>query len=229
MRREALDLYRQLHGGLTDQLLSRWTKPRLDLFASLDWVKLKATLVDELLAGYREALTSAGGTSKQLLANAFPPPFSTASGIGRPGAARHADGLCVKLYTMHWPMMLRFYGDALREANPGVSERLLVRALASWFDISDGPGFDLLSDYRYPEPDEPHPAGLQAQRRKIVAAQRAAGATPVYALAHGYGPLEDYRRRLRAAFEAAGSRVWINRYGYLSDAKLSATGELARG
>ena len=31
--------------------------------------------------------------------------------------------------------------------------------------------------------------------------------------------------RVKLAFEAAGGRLWINRYGYLSDAKLDAIGQ----
>ena len=35
-----------------------------------------------------------------------------------------------------------------------------------------------------------------------------------------YGPIDDFERRLRAAWAASGGRVWVNRYGYLGDAKL---------
>jgi hypothetical protein len=120
---------------------------------------------------------------------------------------------------MHWPMIVRFYAETLLGANPGLSERLLVGTLARLMDISDDPS-DRLSDYRYPEPEEAHPAGAAAQTRKIRQARAAAGVAPVNALAHGYGPLEDFRERLRVAWQASGGRVWVNRYGYLSDAKL---------
>lgn len=223
MRREALSLYRLLHGGLTNTLLSRWSQPRLDLFSSLAWTRFKATLVEELLSGFRATLTAAGGAARLLLPNAFPPPLSIASGMDFSRAARHSDGISVKLYTMHWPMMLRFYGDALLQANPAISARSLTRALAAWFDLSDGPGLPRLTDYRYPEPHEAHPAGPHALRRKIAAARHAAGSTPVYALAHGYGPLPDYRNRLQAAHDSSAGRVWINRYAYLSDEKLAVT------
>jgi hypothetical protein len=100
----------------------------------------------------------------------------------------------------------------------------LVRLL----DIADDAGRPHLSDYRYPEPDEPHPAGLKAQSRKIRQAREEASATPVFALAHGYGPTADFRRRLEVAWAASGGRVWINRYGYLSDEKLEAIGAICR-
>ena len=33
-------------------------------------------------------------------------------------------------------------------------------------------------------------------------------------------PAEDFRRRLRVAWQASGGGVWINRYGYLGEEKL---------
>ena len=62
--------------------------------------------------------------------------------------------------------------------------------------------------------------------RKILEAQAEAGSLPVYALAHGYGPLADFERRLNVAWNASRHGVWINRYGYLSDEKLTAIGRI---
>ena len=79
-------------------------------------------------------------------------------------AARHSASLSVKLYTMHWPMIVRFHAETLLKANPGLSEHLVVGTLARLMDVADNPS-DRLSDYRYPEPEEPHPAGATAQAR----------------------------------------------------------------
>ena len=62
-------------------------------------------------------------------------------------------------------------------------------------------------------------------KRKIVQARHEAGNTPVLALAHGYGPADDFKRRLDAAWEASTAGIWVNRYGYLSDEKLRLMGE----
>jgi len=236
MRRQAGQLYQLLHGGLKDSHLEAWSHPdggRYRLLRQLsdrpglaDWLRFKALLVDELLAGFRKVLSEVAGPRVELMPNAFPPPFTLASGVDFARAARHSAGISVKLYTMHWPMMIRFYGDTLRAANPGISDSLLVRALVRWFDIADGDGLPRLSDYAYPEPNAPHPVGARAQARKIVEAQREAGEVPVYALVHGYGPLDDFRRRLEAAWEASLHGVWINRYGYLTDDKLRVIGEV---
>jgi hypothetical protein len=235
MRSDALEAYKLLHGGVTDSRLESWLEAdggRFALAESLsrrpglaELFRFKAALMEELLAGFRKVLAEAGGKPKELVPNLFPPPFSLVSGADFGRAARHSDALSVKLYTMHWPMIVRFYAETLLQANPGLSERLVVGTLARLMDVADNPS-DRLSDYRYPEPDEPHPAGAAAQARKIRQARASAAGTPVNALAHGYGPVNDFRQRLRAAWQASGGRVWVNRYGYLRDTKLDAIREV---
>ncbi len=238
MQAGTLSAYRHLHGKLSDQELEAWTAPdggrhfllralsqRLGM---LDLLTFKLVLVDQLLANFRKTITSAAGERVELMPNAFPPPFTLASGMDFSRAGRHSSAISVKLYTMHWPMMFRFYGDALLQANPGITEATLVRALLSWFDMTDEIPSLRLADYRYPETDQPHPAGVQAQVRKIAQAQAEAGTTPILALAHGYGPPQDFRRRLEAAWRASRHGIWINRYGYLSDEKLAIIGEVCR-
>jgi len=56
----------------------------------------------------------------------------------------------------------------------------------------------------------------------------------VIAFAHSYGPLADVQARFSLAVQAGGqagasARVWINRYGYLSDAKLTALAAVVKG
>ncbi len=69
---------------------------------------------------------------------------------------------------------------------------------------------------------------MRPPARLFPRAQAAAGTVPVYALAHGYGPAADFRRRFQAAWLASGGRVWLNRYGYLSDEKLAAAREVTQ-
>ena len=232
MRREAGDLYRHLHGSLTDQELQNPAFALLPAFSRSpglqDLGRFKSALMSELLAGFRTALTAAGGAKKELVPNAFPPPCAFSSGMDYRLAARHANGISVKLYTMHWPMILRFYGDALLAANPGISQALLTKRLADILRINDGPGHPNLTDYSYPGPETAHGAGVEAQRGKLRMAQKAAGSVPVYALAHGYGPLPDFEQRLGVAWSASQNKVWINRYGYLTDEKMDAVGRVCR-
>ena len=48
----------------------------------------------------------------------------------------------------------------------------------------------------------------------------------VYPLVHGYGPDDDFHRRLKIVADSPAAGVWINRYGYLSDPKLASVGQL---
>ncbi len=234
--RDTRAFYEMLHGGLTDVGLSALAygdaeKLMAEGFARYEGVMemlvLKALLSGELLNGFRETMNSCGAEQMAMQPNAFPPPWSRISGFDFGLAARCSQGISVKLYGMHWAMMLRSYGDQLQAANPGISELLLVRALVTLLGIEDGEGSPHLADYRYPAPDEPHPGGDLAQASKIAQAQAAAGECPVYTLAHGYGPADDFQRRFEVAWNASPHGVWLNRYGYLSDEKLKIVGSLA--
>ena len=235
MRAHTQQLYDYLADRLTDGDLARWLEPdggRYRLLRLLgaypgvaDLLHFKAALVVELLSAYRAALSDAGGAEKQLIPQAFPPPWSVVSGFDFARAAAHSDAIGVKLCTMHWPMMLSFYAHAILALRPDLSRDLLRRALLRLLDIADDAGLAELADYRYPEPDEPHPVGPGAQARKIAAAQAEAGAMPIVAFTHGYGPLDDDRQRMATGFQAAGGRMVVNRYGYLSDRKLDILGE----
>lgn len=187
-----------------------------------DMLALKRRLSCDLLAAYRAALPERIG----LVPQAFPPPFHLVSGFDFAAAGRSAEAVGVKLYTMHWPMILRNWADAMLAGNPGLSADRLAAALVALGDTGLPPGG--LAGLTYPEPDEPHPAGDAAMARKIAAARAATGA-PVLAFAHGYGPVDDVARRARVAWEASGRRMWINRYGYLSDEKLARLGAIVEG
>ena len=103
----------------------------------------------------------------------------------------------------------------------------MARALANLFDIVDDNETVRHDTYGYPEPDEPHPIPDGPQIRKIAQVLSAVdGKAKVYALVHGYGPLDDFKRRLQLVADSPVDGVWINRYGYLSDEKLDAIGAI---
>lgn len=229
--------YRYLHGGLTNADLldfaavdrGKYTLARLfNRYPGVaEWFRLKAALSTDLLRDWRAAIVAFGGPDKELSANAFMPPFSYLTGLDFAAAADYCASIAPKLYTMHWSLIIKFWGDVLLAHNPGLDERLLVRALVQLLDLADEPVDATIDDYGYPEPDEPHPIANGPQLRKIDQALVAAGGgTQIYALVHGYGPVDDFRRRLQLVADSPAHGVWINRYGYLSDEKLDVIGEV---
>jgi len=225
-------LYDLLLGRNPDRKLTNadferdWKVPD-DLAAGLsEWLLLKSALSVDLLQHWRDIIDDAAGESCELSANAFMPQYTQATGFSFPGAAEICQAVSPKLYTMHWSLMVKFWAEPILAGNPQLSEEAVVRCLVRLMDIADGDGGSTIADYGYPAPDEPHPIPDGPQLRKLaeVAAQ-VGDACAVTALVHGYGPLDDFTRRLNLV---AGCKdidgLWINRYGYLSDAKLDAIG-----
>jgi len=196
----------------------------------VEWLRLKGALSVDLVRDWRQAI-DAVDPDKLLMSHAFMPPWTVVTGLDFSGVAEFSDAVSPKLYTMHWAQMVTFWGNELMARRPELDERLLVRALISLLDMFDGtpedPGGESLADYRYPEPDEPHPVSDSTQRRKIAQATAAVGdRAEVYPLVHGYGPDDDFHRRLKIVADSPAAGVWINRYGYLGDPKLASIGQL---
>ena len=172
-----------------------------------------------LLRACRAALDRVAGPRRRLEPQMFPPPLQRISGFPATALAGVADAVGVKLYTMHWPMLARYWARDLLTGS--CNERELdaaTAAVADLFGFTDALHADG-AVLRYPEPHEAHPVGTRAQREKLLEAVRLANGVPVRAFVHSYGPAADVMHRFAIA-KATGLPVWINRYGYLSDAKL---------
>lgn len=231
VRESVNDFSETLHGRVTNAQLERM---RSDSFSEdswpagiRKWLKLKRELSLDLLADWRAILDEAGGTDLELSANAFMPDYTTLTGFDFADAAEICSAVSPKLYTMHWSQMVEFWGKPILENNPGLDERLLVDVLCGLMGIHTADEGNRrkfsLSDYGYPAPDEPHPISSEVQSQKIAdVCGRAGGKAMVTPLVHGYGPLEDFERRLNLVADSPADGVWINRYGYLSDEKLAA-------
>ena len=198
--------------------------------AMLDATAVLAPLYDakrdaarDLLASVRAALDEVRGARRRLEPQAFPPPFPRISGFPLDRLAGIADAVGIKLYTMHWPMIARYWARDLLGDAGSAAQDALTAAIAMRFDFTDEVADGAM--LRYPEPGMTHPVGEGAQARKLAQAQQVAGAVPVIAFVHSYGPLADVVRR-RDVAAAAGLPVWINRYGYLSDEKIAALGSM---
>jgi hypothetical protein len=175
-----------------------------------------------LIATVRQA---SGGRMKVYL-QGFPPPLNRLSGFDLAALDGLGAELGVKLYTMHWPMIERAFGEAIA-AHTGMDLAAALTLARRAFAFTAAP-VGTPAAVRYPEPDEAHPADDVKILAKLAAARAPLTRAPFWALAHGYGPVDDMLRRLRVAFAGSGGRVHMNRYGYLSDEKLQAIGALVR-
>ena len=122
-------------------------------------------------------------------------------------------------------MMLRNYSDTLTLHNPNLSRKLLADCLCRAFEtVSPTP--DSSEAFKYPAPHDNHMVSHTAlsEKQKLVEAE--CTSTPVWPLTHAYGPIEDMVARARAVFSVSKKRLWINRYAYLTDEKLSALGAM---
>src|SRR4029453_5972003 len=172
-----------------------------------------------LLTSVRDALNTVSGPRRRLEPQAFPPPFHRISGFPLGELGGVVERIGNKLYTMHWPMIARYWardlvGDASLTELDAVTSAIALR-----FGLTDR-----LVDgavLRYPEPDDAHPVGQRVQREKLATAKTVAGRVPITAFVHSYAPLADGVARFDLP-AASGHPLWINRYGYLSDAKLAA-------
>lgn len=192
----------------------------------VDLRAFKGDLVAEMLSAYQKTITEASNGKMDFVVQGFPPPWSQVSGFDVKKIAPLVSGIGVKLYTMHWPMMVRGYAERIMATNKNVSEATLLKGLFRVLDLLDGKAPDQLIDVAYPEPDEAHLAGAEAQTRKILDTRTLAGDTPVYAFSHAYGPMDDFRARMEVAWQASDQRMVVNRYGYLSDNKLDLLGQV---
>ena len=237
MRLAADALYNRLQRLTNDDLAELYDARSLSYFLAkmlarnpelTELLRFKAALTTLYIKELREALDSVS-LDKDLSPNAFPPPLSLLSAMNFNDVSEYADSINMKIYTMHWPQMIRFYAEELLANNDQpLDEALLVKAISNLFDFEDGDTGTSLDDYRYPPPEATHRAGLQAQLRKIRQAQSETGdRAKLYPTVHGYGPAVDFEARLRLAWDAGTPGIWINRYCYLGEEKIRAIERLA--
>ena len=126
-------------------------------------------------------LDTVPGARRRLEPQIFPPPLHRISGFPIDVLDDVADAVGVKLYTMHWPMLARYWArDLLAGAGGSAGQNALTAAIADLFGFTDALDEDG-AWLRYPEPHEAHPVGTRAQSSKLSEARELAGAVPVRA------------------------------------------------
>lgn len=186
-----------------------------------DLLAFRSAIVSDYVAALTAMVREASGGRAEVVMQAFPPPLNRLSGFDFARIDGIPDEVSVKHYTMHWPMIERGYIERLA-ALTGIPPGAIFEKLHGWLGLNGhARSFEEL---RYPEPDEPHPAGDDALRRTVEIAAGALSQSRLSIIAHGYGPLDDVERRFRALLSGPCQRVHINRYGYLSDEKIGRLG-----
>ena len=195
-----------------------------------EWLRLKAALSTDLISDWRRIVDEFGEGRVKLVAHAFMPPWSRATGFNFAAASRFAHSVAPKLYTMHWPLMVDFWSKAMVAENSHVSEAFVVEAVATLMQLGSSAEIkQRLESYVYPGPEDAHPVPQDVQLANFHAACGQVGnSSPVVPIVHGYGPLDDFAERLQLAVDHSADGVWINRYGYLSDAKLERVRDVWR-
>jgi hypothetical protein len=178
----------------------------------------RRTLAADYARFLAQAAADASGGRLRTHFQGFPPPLDLLSGFDPATLDGFATDIGVKLYTMHWPMIEHAHATRLRDVLglSGDGALAVVRAA-----LGTDPAPPVLAQVRYPAPGDAHPADDATIAGKLRAARAGVHRARFWAMAHAYGPEADVLRRFRAARPAAGA-VHVNRYGYLSDAKLAA-------
>ena len=198
-----------------------------------EWLRLKAASVAAAVADLRATMDAEGGRGVALGANGFAPPWSHLTGFEPAILGRECQELLGKLFTFHWPMIVRWYAESILRWNPTLAEGEVIAAVRAALDL---PSWQTehrrtLADYGMPLPDEPHLLTRESLIRKtdqLVALARGTGAA-VAAYVHSYRPADEWREVLRAAKASRADTCWVQRYGYLSDEKLDIIREVWGG
>ncbi|WDR03942.1 hypothetical protein PSQ19_07935 [Devosia algicola] len=194
--------------------------------AVADHLALRTHLVERYAAFLRQCVDEASGGTKKVILQGFPTPWDQLSGFAVKPLSRHAHGLAVKFYTMHWPMMLANYASHLVPATP--DQDMAIAAKLSQLFLARSRGYEKTGDFIYPEPGQGHGITAASIATKLAPMQ-AAATVPIAGISHAYGPISDVVDRFKAVWDASGRHAEINRYCYMSDAKIDALAAVVSG
>ena len=141
-----------------------------------DLLRFKADSVRDAAADLRRTMDEAGASGVALGLNGFAPPWNLVTGMEYAAVHQVVQATRCKLFTFHWPMIVRWWSETLLAWNPGLDEQAVLRAVQAALDLPPPPGEHrrTLAEYGMPRPDEPHPIAMEALTRKIEPGDRAA-------------------------------------------------------
>ena len=188
-----------------------------------DFFRFKSDVISGLYRDIRLAMDQSGFGHIELVANGWPSPFNRSSGMDYARLAEIVDSVRPKLYTFHWSVLPRWYGQVLKNWNPNLAITSVLQAIKSWFNLPDSIDHPTWSDYHIPAPNDRHPVWFRTFNDRInEVASQVSGRATVIPLAHGYVPLDQWKRTISIIRDSKADGMWVQRYCYLSDEKILA-------
>ena len=88
-----------------------------------DLLSFKADSVRDAAADLRRTMNEAGRSGVALGLNGFAPPWSHVTGMEYASVHQVVQATRCKLFTFHWPMIVRWWSETLLAWNPGLDEQ----------------------------------------------------------------------------------------------------------
>jgi hypothetical protein len=127
-----------------------------------------------------------------------------------------------KLFTFDYCALPRWYGQELLTWNPNLSESELLDALVDWMNLPDDIESRSFEHYHIPAPGERHPAKIEVYRTRLnEVVDQVHGSALLYPISHPYLPEPQWKDMVATIRDSRVDGMWVNMYGYLSDAKLA--------
>ena len=187
----------------------------------IDFLRFKAASVVAFYRRARAVLDDRGHRAVTLVARGWCPPWNRSSGSDYRALAEVCGIVSPKLFTFDHAVLPRWYGETLHAWNPSLAESQVLDAVVDWLDLPDDHAPRALAQYSIPAPGEPHPAHLDSYRARLAEVNdQVRGRAACCPVAHPYLPEDQWREMLGILRESRVDGLWINMYGYLSDAKL---------
>ncbi|MEE2619179.1 MAG: hypothetical protein VX677_11245 [Candidatus Poribacteria bacterium] len=236
IEQDVINLWNYLHNLTSDRLdhtkrIVQNPSEIIDLLVRFsgycDFLRFKSDVVHGLYHEIRKAMDQSGYADIELVANGWAPPFNRSSGMDYGRLAETVQCVRPKLYTFHWSSMPRWYGQVLKSWNPDLGESAILEAIKTWFNLPDNIKSPTFENYHIPRATENHPVHFETFAHRVDEVVRQVGErVPVTPLAHGYVPLEQWKQTVTVVRDTAADGMWVQRYCYLSDEKISALAEI---
>jgi hypothetical protein len=187
----------------------------------LDLLRFKAASITALYRLMRARLDQLGKDAVQLSARGWAPPWNRSSGMDYRALADICAAITPKLFLFDYAALPRWYGQALLEWNPQLSESAVLDTLVAVLNLPDAIQRRRLTHYHMGGPNVPHHVDLRAYRERVNEIyDQVAGKANLYPYLHAYLPAQQWRKFLELMLDSPMQGAWIHMYGYLSDEKL---------